>query len=192
MKGQHEALSVIMISGILIGVVGSVYFWGIPLIQKNKDIALLENSESFIKNLNDKIKYIANYGGRDEIKISLPGFVRFNTDKSLELLVETDGTIYAKDAEISMDKNDCTASTGTWGIQGPEVICVKSTGIGESSYRTIFSLRYINLTTGAKTYFINLTGNPSSGGLDHFIIIGNKGTSTDGNLISTMVEISII
>lgn len=192
MKGQHEALSVIMISGILIGVVGSVYFWGLPLIQKNKDIALFENSEAYMRNLNEKIKYVANYGGRDEVKITLPVFMYFNSDKTIEMIVQTAGTIYARDAEIPMGKNDCTASTGTWGIYGPDVMCLKSVGLGENAYRTTFSLKYINLTSGAKTYVINLTGDPASGGQDHFIIIGNKGTSTNGNLISTMVEISII
>ncbi|MEM7819575.1 MAG: hypothetical protein QXD48_01980 [Candidatus Aenigmatarchaeota archaeon] len=192
MKGQHEALSIIMISGILIGVVGSVYFWGLPLIQKNKDIALLENSESFMKNLNEKIKYIANYGGRDEIKITLPVLIKFNPDKTIDLIAETYGTIYAKDAEISLGKNPSTATTGIWGINDPEVINVKSIGLSEDMYKTVFSLRYINLTTGTKTYRIDLIGNANSGGRDHYIIIENKGTISDRNLINTIIEISII
>ena len=43
MKGQ-QAISVILLTGILIVTVSSIYFWGIPLIEKNKDIALHKNT----------------------------------------------------------------------------------------------------------------------------------------------------
>src|SRR3989338_6960866 len=78
MKGQQEALSAILISGILIGVVGSVYFWGVPLIQKNKDISILESSEAFVRGLDVKIKSVANNGGRDQMSIPVPGIVTFD------------------------------------------------------------------------------------------------------------------
>ena len=103
MKGQQEALSAVLISGILIGVVGSVYFWGIPLIQKNKDVSLLENSEAFMQTLDSKIKAVANNGGRDQIVISVPGLVRFDGE-IVEFSIETEGTIYATDEEILLGR----------------------------------------------------------------------------------------
>ena len=78
MKGAMEAISVVLVTGVLIGVVGSIYFWGLPLIEKNKDISILENSEFFIKNLNDEIKNIANSGGIVNKKITVPATVSFD------------------------------------------------------------------------------------------------------------------
>lgn len=193
MKGQQEAITAILISGILIGVVGSVYFWGLPLIQKNKDISVLENSESFMKNLNEKIKYIANNGGREQVRITVPAVVRFTDDKIIELVVESEGTIYNINAEIPLGKNtECHAAEGTWGLDNMEILCVKSVKVGEDSYRTTYSLSYMNLTSGSKKYLIGLTGQSTSGGEEHFIAIENKGTPADANLIRTLVEITII
>jgi len=194
MRGQQEALTAILISGILIGVVGSVYFWGLPLIQKNKDISVLENSEVFIKNLNEKIKYVANNGGRDQMRITIPGIIRLTSDKNIEIVVDTDGSIYSINAEIPLGRNSWCHATedGVWGVNDMEMICVKSMEVGEGSYKTTYTLSYVVLASGARKYTIELTGNPSSGGEEHFINIENKGTATDGNLIKTIIEISIV
>src|SRR3990172_6128367 len=124
MKGQHEAIAVILLSGILIGVVGSVYFWGVPLIEKNKDIAILENSEKFIRNLNNKIRFVVNNGGRDQITVEIPGIVRFDpVTNSIKLVADTQGTIYATGAEIPIAKNpECSSVEGDFGLDDPETI----------------------------------------------------------------------
>lgn len=192
MKGQQEALTAILISGILISVVGSVYFWGLPMIQKNMDVSTLENSESFVKTVNDKIKYIANNGGRDQVRITVPGTVTFDGGK-IELSVETKGTIYATSALIPFGKNDCTAQEGSWGINDPETLCVTSVKLSDQKYLTKYDVNYIELkTSGIKSYQIELTGPTSSGGTDHVINIENKGTEEDINLIKTKIAINII
>ena len=67
MKGQ-QAISVILLTGILVVTVSTIYFWGIPLIEKNKDIALQENAENFMRNLAERVKYVANNPGREQIR----------------------------------------------------------------------------------------------------------------------------
>lgn len=196
MKGQ-EILSVVLISGILIGVVGSVYFWGVPLIQKNKDISTLENSEDFVRNLNNKIKNVANSGGRDRLIINIPGLVTFDGSE-INLIVDTEGVIYASNAEIPLDINPCAMTTGTFGIDDPEVLCVKSQKISDRSFRTTYTLKYIILQSNEtiRDFQINLTGGLQTGGLDNTVIIDNKGgTSSVVNgrtLIKALVEINII
>jgi hypothetical protein len=193
MKGQQEALTAILITGVLIGVVGTVYFWGVPLIEKNKDVSILENSEFFMKNLNERIKYIANNGGKDQIKVTVPGIIRFSSDKTIELAADTKGTIYNVNAEIPLGKNtECYPTDGIWGLDDMEIICVKSVKIGETSYNTTYYLSYRNLTSGSKKYVIDLTGNPGFAGEEHFIGVENKGTSVDANLIRTIIEINIV
>jgi hypothetical protein len=192
MKGQQEALTVVLISGILISVVGSVYLWGLPMIQKSMDVSTLENSENFVMSLNEKIKYVANNGGREQLRITVPGTVTFD-DGKMELSIETQGTIYATAAQIPLGKNYCTATQGSWGINDPETLCVVSQKLGDNKYVTKYELKYIELRTQSiKSYKIMLVGSTSSGGMDHMINIENKGTSEENNLINTIIEIKII
>lgn len=208
MRGQTEALSAVLLSGILIGVVGSVYFWGIPLIQKNKDNSLLETSETFMNTLDQKIKFVANNGGRDRVVISVPGIVRFD-GQALELSIDTQGTIYAVDAPIQLGRTaavnlrtDTSVNPpilyGTWGQDDPVLFTVKSTELASNRYTTYYTLDYLELRNDKtlKTYKIDLTGSGTSGGYQKTIVIESQGDSTaivnGRTLISSVVKISIV
>lgn len=184
----------------MIGVVSSVYFWGMPLIQKNKDVSLLENTEAFMLNLNSKIKDITNHGGRDTIELTLPGIVRFNGE-NITLSIDTTGSIYAEGTFISLSRNGCSMTEGVWGINNPETLCLKTvcTGGGANcqKYHTEYKLSYIRLDTeGINSYKIRLSGDVNMGGEHSFIQIENKGTTEEivggRKLISTEIEISIL
>ena len=202
MRGATEALSAILVTGILISVVGSVYFWGLPLIQKNKDIATLESAEKFMVNLDRKIKSVSNSGGRDEIKINVPGILAFDGN-SLALVIETQGTQYAKNAMIPLGKNICTLETGVWGADEPDTLCAYSQEISETMFNTTYVLRFAQLDTkisetlkGPESYRISLGGLPSRGGEGRTVIIENLGTEKEAlqggrNLIKTKIAIKI-
>ncbi|HLC76669.1 MAG TPA: hypothetical protein VJH04_00530, partial [archaeon] len=197
------------ISGILIGVVGSVYFWGVPLIQKNKDISILESSEAFVRGLDVKIKSVANNGGRDQMSIPVPGIVTFD-GKMITMSIETDGTIYAANAQIPLGRNtDSTLNVdltnpsnpvkyGIWGTHEATLLNVISRKQGDTGYKNDYTLEYVELRNAAtlRDFRIALTGPPASGGQDKTIIIDSLGDSTTVNngrtLISSNVKISII
>lgn len=192
-KGQQEILTTILITGILVGIVGTVLFWGFPLIQKSKDASTLETSEGFIRAINNKIKFIANNGGKDQLVISIPGTVKFlPAEGQIELLVDTQGTVYATDAEIPIGRNECSRVEGTWGINDPEVVCLTSKKIDTNRYLTTYRLGYIPLKTqGVVAYKISMTGETGIGGEGHTIIFENTGTQENENTINTIVSISI-
>ncbi len=209
-KGQQEALSAVLISGILIGVVGSVYFWGIPLVQKNKDNSLLETAETFMQEVDNKIKFVANNGGRDQIVVNLPGIIRFDGG-SIELSIATEGTIYAVDSPIplgrtsssnlKLDPLNATTRYGVWGSDDPVLYTVKSSKYSENSYETDYTLEYVQLRNDKTTrdFMIELDGSGSSGGIDSTIVIEGLGeqiiTPENNNgrtLIKSIVRISIV
>lgn len=212
MKGQQEIISIILISGILIVVVGSVYIWGAPVIQRNKDTSILEASEDFMIRLANKIKFVANNGGRDQLEVNVPGVFKFYSQtKEIELIIETDGTIYAvTPMEIPFGANrDCSSLIGTFGVDDPLALCVKTMKIDEKKFRTIYTLRPIklintvNMVSGnhvRKEFFIDIVGNSAGGGEKTIISIDNKGTSissirTSGaniKQINTFVEIRVL
>ncbi|MFH1420432.1 MAG: hypothetical protein ABIG30_00515 [Candidatus Aenigmatarchaeota archaeon] len=198
MKGQQQVLSAIMLTGIMITVVGSVYFWGIPLVQKNQDINSLQNAESFMLMLNERIKFVANNAGRDQVMINVPGILTFDAEmQTLGFEIQTGGTIYAAGGGlIPLSKTKvgvCNSkSEGIWGTDVPEVLCVKSIELGENSYKTTYNLGYRELTKTAKSYKIKLAGESSSGGQDHTVVIDYMGADDAGSLINTNVKITIL
>lgn len=197
MKGQQQVITIIMLSGILIGVVSSVYFWGIPLIQKNRDVSVQESSETFMKNLNEKIKDVANIGGKEEIRIPIDGTIVFNaTDQSLIFEIKTDGSIYAANAIFPLEGKDCVLAEGEWGQDEPESLCVYSRTL-DSKYIIQYILKYRTLSVEEvglekKSYKIELSGESQRGGKDHRIILERGGILEEGNLIKTVILISIV
>lgn len=193
MKGQQEILTSVVITGVLVGIVGTVLFWGLPLIQKSRDASVLENAEGFMKTLSGKIKFVANNGGKEQLFITVPGNIRFLPDGSIQLLMNTQGTIYSTDAEIPLGRNECSRAEGVWSVHDPEVLCLTSRGIGTNKYLTTYRLGHILLRTeGVASYKISMTGQEAGGGEGRTIAIENLGTIEDGNLISTLVSISIV
>lgn len=189
MKGQQDVLSTIIVSGILISVVGSVYLWGLPLIQKNQDITTLQSSEDFMLQLNEKIKFIANNGGKDRMQVTVPGVLEVREGR-IELRVDTQGTIYAAEAEIPLGTNECFRVQGTWGVHESSVFCVKSKKQGETKFRTTYSIEYIELKSPTlKSYKIDLQGS-TIGGQDRVLTIENMGT-VENDLTKAVVKLEI-
>ena len=61
-KAQSQAMSIVIITGIVIGLVSIAYLWGKPLIEKRSTVAEFSSIESFILELDKKIISIANSG----------------------------------------------------------------------------------------------------------------------------------
>lgn len=177
MKGVAEALTAVVMTGVLIGVVSSVYFWGLPLIQKNKDISTLQSSERFMNSLASTIKEVANVPGRQKLTISVPGLVNFDGAK-FQLTVNTDGTIYSTEGAIPLGRNECSPNTGTWGVQDYATLCVTSSKAGDK-FESIYTLKFIQLDTeGIDSFKIAFSGRRNVGGENRIITIENAGTAT--------------
>ncbi len=192
-KAQTEVLTTLLIFVVTLSVVTSVYMFGIPLIEKNKDMATLERAEDFIKSLNIKIKGVAN-GGSDQIEFNLPGLFVFNeTNENIQVVLKTTGTKYAEGGWISLSMGNKT--TGRWGIDEPEIIEVRSIKLANKKYISTFRLKYRQLDAQQKSYKISLasaSGGSLVTGEGHNIILTYAGTSENEGLINTIVKINII
>lgn len=195
MKGQQQIVSAVLLTGVLVTIVGSVYMWGIPLIEKNKAVDILHNSEDFMERLNDKIKFIANNGGQDRMTFNLPGTIVFdpnNKEKSIHVVVRTEGSIYSTGGKIPLSRNIST-KTGKWEEDEPEGMFVVSNKTSEDNYLNTYGLFYRPLEKkNGEKYLINLTGATASAGKEHDIVIENRGTEKRGKTISTSININIL
>src|SRR3990167_4891322 len=68
-KGQHDVLTLIVITGILFGVIASVWAWATPIMERNREIFILKSTEDFTKTLSGTIKFVAQNGGKAELKL---------------------------------------------------------------------------------------------------------------------------
>jgi len=136
MKAQMSVISVVLISGIVIALVGAAYMWGVPLIEKRSVMAEFQTAKSFVFNLNERMVDIANSGaGRESMDIP-NGLVRVIPENSndpdnnsiiLEFgvnqpMVFNQTPVYLGGATFE----DVINEVGTYGISSPGVISMTS------------------------------------------------------------------
>ena len=68
-KAQSQVLSIILISGILVAVIGATYMWGVPLIEKGRTSSDNEIAESFMLLLKEKVDDVAETGEQRTLSV---------------------------------------------------------------------------------------------------------------------------
>ncbi|MEM5826001.1 MAG: hypothetical protein QXM64_01275 [Candidatus Aenigmatarchaeota archaeon] len=191
MKAQQEIITYILITAILIIVISYAYIWGVGIIEKNRDVSNLQRIEDIMKELNNKIKSVANVGGRESVKIDIPTFSFENG--AIKIFVETKATIYEPGRQIYFTKNpDCHITNSCiLGKDEPEIFYVESIKI-EEKYHITYYLSYRNLISlqDGNVYLIVLVGERQMGKGE--VIIENKGKVVEGNMIKTFIEIKLV
>jgi len=190
-KGAVQPISAVMITLIMIGIVGSVYFWGVPLINKRQDITVLRSSENFMRNLDSTIKNIASQGGRDTISLNVPGVMKFDGEE-FSLTLKTSGTIYATGGELPLNEYGCSDEERSLGTDSSEILCVQSRDLG-GVFETIYTLKYIPLKEGTiSSYNINIfTETSQLGSQDDMVIIERESVDGDNRDTTTNIKLTI-
>ncbi len=152
-KGQVEPITLVLLSGVIISLVGAAYFWGIPIIQKRTTIADFEAGVNFMFSLADSIESIAGSGGgRSTVDISR-GFARVipyddagPDNNSVILEVPVEQPMISLNQEIPI-RSTSTDEVGVFGVNNPYIMTVKEEYSG-TQYKLTFRLRFIELDTG--------------------------------------------
>ena len=71
MKAQTSIISVVIIAGVIIAMVGAAYIWALPIIEKRTTVTEYAIAESLMLELNDRIVEIANTGSGEAV-IEIP------------------------------------------------------------------------------------------------------------------------
>ncbi len=71
MRAQVSMISVVIIAGIIIALIGVAYTWAVPMIEKRMTITDYDLVEGFMLELDDRIVDIANTGS-GEARIAIP------------------------------------------------------------------------------------------------------------------------
>lgn len=190
-KGQVEVVSAVLLTGIMISLVAVAYFWGLPVIQKQKDRSRLATIQDFMKNLNDAVKEVANEGGRRKISTHIPGELQFVSGEqdNITLSFQSGGSMIATKETIYLVGDDRMEVP----VSGEPGIITARSDPTDGKYRIQMKLYYRNLSSGDKTYRIDLQnlGRSSVGNRDVTITIEKSETLTlgDGKFYKNKVNI---
>ncbi len=204
-KGQHEVLELIVMTGILFGVIASVWLWATPIVERNKEAFQLSATEDFSRELATSISLVAKKGGKAQLEISGldPNGMILISQEGVDIFTVTGETAYEKNVQIPLGELGCATTEARWGLNSSSAVCVKSEPIGKDKVRTTFSIKFIQLnydneqTQEKRGYKIALLPLTSNTGLDKtFVRIENKGlqeSAVNGRtLISTLVAITVV
>ncbi len=177
LSGQVQPISLVIISGIVIGLIGVAYFWGIPLIEKRATITEITSAEKFVSDLNKRIKDLVKTGaGKVEIDIPenliklVPNSSTNPDSNSIIMEFFVDQPMIYPNATVYIDAVSCedigespthmenfTTCIGMHGTASPEIISLRET---EDEYTRKYLMRlklhYRELDTLDKGYKIVL------------------------------------
>lgn len=201
-SGQTQTLSVVLITGIVIAMIGLAYSWGMPLIQKRTSITEFSTAQNFILSLDNRITDIANSGAggsRMDIPngfIDVIGYDEMDPDNnSIIMEFTTDQSMIANASSILI-KTSSFGEVGTYGESEPRIITMTGDPLG-TGYRMKIKLHYRELDSDIKGYKIALNPISSQGGsknikLDfdkNLVIPGNA--SNNGDLVLTYIDVEV-
>lgn len=200
-KAQADIISAIIIIIIAIGLVSAAYMWGLPLIQKRQDAALVERVSNYFNQKNEnslssKIEYIANSGGEETFSLDVNGlWILSSTENSILFTFFSRVSNIGSADWISLTTGaSCPPSKGTLGIDKPSAVCARADTLADGyniTYKIWF--RQLDESGGARGYKINLvpySGVTTSTGKSVRIFRGNISTVTGvQTLIITEIKI---
>ena len=68
-KAQVQAITMVLMAGVVISLVGAAWFWGKPMIDKRTTMTEVSTAEDFILELDKQIVEVARSGGSKSVRI---------------------------------------------------------------------------------------------------------------------------
>lgn len=173
-KAQTEIIGAILIAVISIGLVVTVYSYGLPLIQKRQDTAISDRVDSAFSrdnanSLPSKIEAIANNKGEATFNLDVDGlWVLDENEDSISFTFFTKTSKVATNLKtnpwVSLSGVDCNTAiaTGVLGTNKPSAICARADTF-ETGYNVTYKVyfRQLDPATSGASYKIDLVKHES-------------------------------
>jgi len=215
-KGQVGAVTVVLLTGITVGVASVVYVWGQPLLDKRESGNQLDDAERKVLDIRDQVITVDGSGPDSTAEISLDiqndeystNLVRLNSSSNyIEFVVEGGEFPYPKDSWTLLDgqnMRNLSITGGDYVIEGEDkegVVVVKAdsqVATYRIEFRNIFSetdeipLEKINLkergstVTGSGTLYLRNDGDRVESGADGLTV--SSGQTFDREVTDVEVE----
>jgi len=192
MKGQTQAVTAVMVTGIVVGAVTSAYVWGAPIVEKRQGQANIMQTESTVLDLENKIRSVSQSGSGASEQVILDlddGNVNLNADENyIDVITFSDNSPYPVGSWNMLrgqSRQGASFGAGSYGIQGenvPGIVAVKKDSGGGSRIRYRVEFRNLRATTasGPELRLVDLksSGAQTASG-DVTIQLTNQGTEED-------------
>lgn len=192
-KGQTQAVTAIIITGITLGAVSATYVWGTPILEKRQSQQQLVQTEDQVRNLYNSLESIRNSGEgtTERLTLDFSGGTDIRLNESgnyIEISTSVRSSPYAQGTWFLLEGErlqGLSVGEGTYGRKGqdqPGVIALKATGTENVQllYRVEFRNLYTETSTGSMLEQVDL--NTQGGGQatgETTVIISNEGTEMD-------------
>jgi hypothetical protein len=87
MRGQSEILVFVLLFIISIALFVAATSWSRNIFQQNVDVAKIENTEKFMRDLNENIQSIIKFGGSREIRYNIDGTIGLFDSETIEVKI---------------------------------------------------------------------------------------------------------
>lgn len=191
-KAQADIISAVIIVLIAIGLTSSALLWGLPLIQKRQDMALVSRVNNlFTRDLPLKIKNVANMGGSDFFSVDANGIWILDENKNTLTF-----TFFSKASDKAVGVwigEECSSSegfvykNGTLGVSEPCIVCARADQMA-NGYNITYQLGCREVWGETKGYKLKLKPVGVTISKSKMIKI-SKGSVSGDNLITTEIEI---
>lgn len=192
-KGQTQAVTAIIITGITLGAVSATYVWGTPILEKRQSQQQLVQTEEQVTNLYNSLESIRNSGEGTTERLTLDfssnaDLMLNESGNYIEVTTSVRSSPYAKGTWFLLEGDrlqGLSVGEGTYGRKGqdqPGVIALKATGNEnvQLQYRVEFRNLYTETSTGSMLEQVDLNsqgGSRATG--ETTVIISNEGTEMD-------------
>jgi hypothetical protein len=210
-KAQGDIISAVILVVIALGLVGTVYTWGMPLIEKQQGKAVVERLYSYFDKGNANslpriIEDVANNGGEKTFYSTIEGLWALNeysalgySNNSLQFLMRSKiSNIGTNIGWVSLSGDAaCPPEIGILGTGKSTVVCARADSV-ENGYEIVYRLwlRELDEGGGNRGYKINLvrheSGPLASSGKSLRISRGNIQTVTQGSKTLIITEVKIL
>lgn len=207
MRGQAQAVTAVLITGVVVGSIGASYVWGVPLLEKQQSQADLDQAEENIVGLYDKIIEVSRSGEGTTSQYSLTEDissqdnmrVQINTEQNyIDFRIRSSNPPYPTDTWTLIRGNsfqNLSTGSGEYAVEGsdlPGAVAVRPVGAPDSSlitYRVEFRNLLVQNPSGRQLNRVNLTvpGQKTATG-ESQLYISNQGTKWERG--SNRVELS--
>ncbi len=166
-KAQVQAVSYVLVLGIILATVSATYFWGLPLLQKGEATSKLESARNTAIEIADTLNDVATTGSQKTLTFNLYGMVKIDpNDNSIYYIIRSQKSPYALNVWIPLGSDEPHGVKGTeWenstavlGQDPPATVLVRAERYG-SEYVILYRIAFRELydLDSGESYYYNLT-----------------------------------
>lgn len=193
MKGQTQAVTAVMITGIVMGGIGTAYLWGVPMLEKRQVEQEIVSTEEDVMNLRDEIVSVSNKGSGSSSSVTVDAdSITIDTeDEYIQVTNQLDQSAeqgFTWSLLEGSSFQNLSIGAGSYGIEGqdlPGVVAYQSIA-GEGSSEITYRVEFRNLcsvSTGELSKIDLQTDDQVRASGETTITFSNEGEQVNNNVV---------